>query len=201
MIPGEVLNNMIQLQVFKCGAPVAHGEPDSMGQRSMLVRVMQDGASEPSSTHAQEILTFEDAPPVASRVEPVKSARRSTVWKRLRARWSRTSEGPVLRATLESGEAWDDPSEDHLFMLLEEVERDGQAFLIVDRLSDRSGNTYVQTQKDQRGLYLVERREGSAEEHWVSGAVDMRAAHSIVAAWAFGTGGEGGTSDWSKAAF
>lgn len=57
-------------------------------------------------------------------------------------RWARRRRqlpvGPVLRAVLESGETFDDPSEDHLFMLLEDVDVGDQGLLIVERPADAS---------------------------------------------------------------
>ena len=44
--------------------------------------------------------------------------------------------GPVLRATAESGDVVDDPSEDALLMMFEDLEAGGGTFLIVDSLLD-----------------------------------------------------------------
>lgn len=109
--------------------------------------------------------------------------------------------GPVLRAVLENGETFDDPSEDHLFVLLEDVEVGDQAFLIVERPADASGSSYVQVQKDERGHYRVERREGSVKEHWMVVALDMRAAHRIVTDWAFGSDQKCDAPEWSRMTF
>ena len=51
---------------------------------------------------------------------------------------------PVLRALPEVGQSWDDPSEDLLFMLLDDIERGEGSFLIVERTTDPSGQTYAQ---------------------------------------------------------
>ena len=58
---------------------------------------------------------------------------------------------PILRAIPEMGQSWDDPSEDLLFMLLEDIESGQGAFLIVERTTDPSGQTYAQAlRRDDR---------------------------------------------------
>lgn len=51
---------------------------------------------------------------------------------------------PVLRATTESGDLIDDPSEDALFMLFEDLERGAGRFLIFESLEHTDWQTYVQ---------------------------------------------------------
>ena len=92
----------------------------------------------------------------------------------------------TLRVSTESGGSWDDPSEDHLFMLLEDIERGNELFLIVEQLSDASGQTFIQTIRNEDGSYRVERRDGSPAEHYVTAAPDMRDAHALITSWAFG---------------
>jgi hypothetical protein len=94
---------------------------------------------------------------------------------------------PVLRATLESGETYDDPSEDLLFMLLEEIARDDEDFLVLERTADPSGQTYAQAARNPDGSWLVERREGSADRHFGATVEDLRQAHAVVTGWAFGS--------------
>jgi hypothetical protein len=50
----------------------------------------------------------------------------------------------ILRALIESGERWDDPSEDLLFDLLSDIEAGEGSFLIVERAADVNGQTYSQ---------------------------------------------------------
>lgn len=107
---------------------------------------------------------------------------------------------PTLRVTNESGESWDDPSEDLLFMLLEDVEAGEGTFLILERMSDASGDTYVQAQKQAGGHYLVERREGAPEQHWATVVADMRATHRLVTGWAFGLDGWSAHVSWVRVA-
>lgn len=92
---------------------------------------------------------------------------------------------PVLRATTSNGETWDDPSEDHLFLLFEDVARGDVQFFIVELLTDRSGQTYIQSVEGGAGGWIVERREGSPDEHFSATFGDMRTAHTVVTAWAF----------------
>lgn len=111
-----------------------------------------------------------------------------------------TPTAPNLRVTNESGETWDDPTEDLLFMLLEDIEAGEGTFLILERLSDASGDTYVQAQKQGGGHYLVERREGAPEEHWATVVADMRATHRLVTGWAFGLDDWSAHVSWTKVA-
>ena len=92
----------------------------------------------------------------------------------------------TLRASVESGNNWDDPSEDHLFMLVEDIERGDESYLIVERLSDSSGQSYIQTMRNEDGGFLVERRDGVPDKHFQTTASDFRHAHALIVAWAFG---------------
>jgi len=96
-----------------------------------------------------------------------------------------TAEPPILRAKPESGETWDDPSEDLLFMLLEDIEAGQGTFLIVERTADASGQTYGQVLRCDDGSYIVEHREGDSQHHYGTVAPDMRAAHELLTGWAF----------------
>lgn len=93
---------------------------------------------------------------------------------------------PVLRALPEIGQSYDDPSEDLLFELLGDIEQgNAGVFLIVERTTDPSGQTYAQAYRNEDGTYVVEHRAGSAEAHFKTDVSDMRAAHALLAAWAF----------------
>jgi hypothetical protein len=59
---------------------------------------------------------------------------------------------------MESGAVWDDPSEDLLYDLLGVVERGNEQFVVVERTSDPSGQTYVQAIRRDEGGWLLERR-------------------------------------------
>ena len=106
--------------------------------------------------------------------------------------------GPILRAELESGQSFDDPSEDLLFELLGDVERGDELFLIVTRLSDPSSQTYAQTIRNDDGSWLVERRDGSPDRHFGATVPDLRAVHRILTAWAFEFAGWQGSASWER---
>ena len=92
---------------------------------------------------------------------------------------------PVLRARPEVGEPRDDPSEDALFLLLEDIEAGEGTFLIVERTADLDGLTYIQTLRQEDGSYIVEYREGGQESHLGTTVPDMRTAHRLLTGWAF----------------
>jgi hypothetical protein len=105
---------------------------------------------------------------------------------------------PILRAVSESGEAWDDPSEDLLFELLADVDHGKADFLIVERVSDPSGQTYAQSLRRDDGRYAVEWRDGSLERHYTTVAADMREAHALLTGWAFEIEGWDRGRAWSR---
>jgi hypothetical protein len=104
---------------------------------------------------------------------------------------------PILRAIPEAGQTWDDPSEDLLFMLLEDIEAGKGTFLIVERTADHTGQTYAQAARRVDGSYTVEHREGDADHHYGTGAADMRAAHKLLTGWAFQLDGWREQANWS----
>ena len=95
------------------------------------------------------------------------------------------SNGAALRVTAESGDTIDDPSEDALFMMFEDIDAGESTFLIVESLADQSGQSYAQTSRNGDGTYVVEYRDGSPDRHFGTIAQDMRAAHALVTGWAF----------------
>lgn len=106
------------------------------------------------------------------------------------------SDGPVLRATAESGDTIDDPSEDALLMMLEELEAGESTFLIVESLRDSTNQTYAQTSRNADGTYIVEYRDGGPEHHYGTVAQDMRAAHALITGWTFGVPGWRDSATW-----
>lgn len=86
---------------------------------------------------------------------------------------------------MESGETWDDPSEDLLFELLSDMERGGEQFLIVDRLADGTGQTFAQVLCTDAGTYRVEYREGGEDRHFQAATEDKRLVHDVICRWAF----------------
>lgn len=104
----------------------------------------------------------------------------------------------TLRATAESGDMIEDPSEDALFMMFEDVEAGESSFLIVDRLADTSGQTYAQISRNADGSYIVEYRDGGPERHYGTVVSDMRSAHSLVTGWAFDLPGWRESARWQS---
>jgi hypothetical protein len=104
----------------------------------------------------------------------------------------------ILRALIESGERWDDPSEDLLFDLLSDIEAGEGSFLIVERAADVNGQTYSQALHLEDGRYAVEHREGSAERHYATTVADFRAAHAVLTGWAFDMAGWQDTASWDR---
>ncbi|SKB03613.1 hypothetical protein [Aeromicrobium choanae] len=94
------------------------------------------------------------------------------------------SREPVLRATSESGDVILDPSEDALFMMFEDLEAGDSTYLIVESLTDATGQTYAQSARNDDGTYIVEYRDGRPDRHFGADAQDMRTAHSLIAGWA-----------------
>ena len=89
-----------------------------------------------------------------------------------------------VRASTGTGAKSDDPSSDQLLALLSAVARGEEEFVIVERSSDRSGQTYIQAARNEPD-WVVEHREGSAERHFRTSVADLMAAHTILTAWAF----------------
>jgi hypothetical protein len=108
----------------------------------------------------------------------------------------RMSNRPVLRATAESGDAINDPSEDALYMMLEDIEAGEGTYLIVDSLRDSTNQTYAQTSRNDDGTYIVEYRDGGPDSHYGTVAQDMRAAHALITGWAFGVPGWRDSATW-----
>ena len=91
----------------------------------------------------------------------------------------------ILRATNEAGEMYDDPSEDMLFMLLEEL-GPGNSFVIVDRLQPERADQFMQAVVGQDGApWILEYREGAQETHHSTSLGSMRAVHEVLTKWAF----------------
>jgi hypothetical protein len=89
------------------------------------------------------------------------------------------------RATMHSGAVYDDPSEDLLYQLFLDIESGKELFIVVERLNDATGHTYVQALRDQEGAYLVEQRAGDPVTHQGIVTQRMPAAHLAVCDWLF----------------
>ena len=105
---------------------------------------------------------------------------------------------PVLRAIMESGETWDDPSEDLLFILLEDIRDKHELFLIVERVRDASGQTYMQVIREEDSTYRLEYRDGSADRHFFAVTADMREAHNVLTKWSFELPGWDSAMPWQR---
>lgn len=98
---------------------------------------------------------------------------------------------PILRAQLENGDEYDDPVEDALFEILGDIEAGEALWVIVEKLADTTGRTYVQARREDDGTYLVERRKNTPEVHAGRKVPEVRAAHELLTAWAFALSREG----------
>lgn len=93
---------------------------------------------------------------------------------------------PMFRAVMENGDTYDDPSEDVLLLLLEDLAAGDGSWIIVEKVADASGQTYAQALLLSDGSFQVERRRGSADTHEVARAQPLREAHELLTRWAFG---------------
>jgi hypothetical protein len=85
---------------------------------------------------------------------------------------------PILRATDATGEAYDDPSEDALYMFMEDLNSAG-AFIRVDRLDDGREGDWAQVTMNEAGLYEF---DSSEHVHYVS---SLTTIHEFLTRWAF----------------
>ncbi len=90
----------------------------------------------------------------------------------------------LLRVETSQGEQYDEPSEDALFMVMEDLQHD-QDYFILENASDTTGQTYVQVMRVGDG-FLVERRSGSENTHEHATSTDLRKVHQDLTTWAFG---------------
>lgn len=94
-----------------------------------------------------------------------------------------SDEMPILRATTESDEAYDDPSEDLLFMLMENIAAGEYLWVVVS--APQAEAHYAQAIRLESGLFQVERRRGTPETHETRSDLDMRQAHRLLTTWAY----------------
>lgn len=104
----------------------------------------------------------------------------------------------VFRAKPDGGEPIDDPSEDALWLLLDDLENGQGDFLIVEDLRDRTGQTFVQTAREDHGEYVVEVRAGGQQTHLGALVADVRAAHALLAGWTFDLPGWRESVRWAQ---
>ena len=107
---------------------------------------------------------------------------------------------PFLRAATGNGAEFVDPSEDALFMMVEDVMRDDD-HLIVESLLDPGGTTYTQAIQEEDGRWRVEVRNGPRETHVCTIVEDYRAAHALLTGWAFDVPGWADAMTWEPVVY
>jgi hypothetical protein len=85
---------------------------------------------------------------------------------------------PILRATDPSGEIYDDPSEDALYMLMEDLRSPGSSFR-VERLEPERNGEWATVALNESGLYQF---VSSGHIEYVS---SLRTIHEFLTRWAF----------------
>jgi len=85
---------------------------------------------------------------------------------------------PILRATDATGEVYDDPSEDALYMFMEDLASPG-SFIRVERLEDERKGEWAQVAMTEGGLFEF---ASSDHVHYVS---SLRTIHEFLTRWAF----------------
>jgi hypothetical protein len=86
----------------------------------------------------------------------------------------------ILRATDAAGETYDDPSEDALFMFMEDLEKPGASFL-VERVESGREDDFMRVTARSDGTYEL---EGPRAER-IGPVRSMRAVHEALTRWAF----------------
>lgn len=87
---------------------------------------------------------------------------------------------PILRATAADGEVYDDPSEDALFMFMEDLERPGSSFTVERVETGREGD-FLRVSVEEDGMYAL---DGPGAEG-IGPVRSMRAVHEALTRWAF----------------
>jgi hypothetical protein len=85
---------------------------------------------------------------------------------------------PILCATTASGEVWDDPSEDALFMFMEDLKTPGSS-LLVERVEPEREQEWARVTRNEHGLFEY---ENSLHHRYVS---SLRPVHEFLTRWAF----------------
>ena len=85
---------------------------------------------------------------------------------------------PILRATDAFGEVYDDPSEDALFVFLEDLREPGSA-MRVERLDAEREGEWARVTRKPNGLYEF---DSSANVEYTS---SLRPVHDLLTRWAF----------------
>jgi hypothetical protein len=77
-----------------------------------------------------------------------------------------------------------DPNDDLIYQVLTDVEWGSEPFVLIVRLADTSGGTYVQAVREGDGSYVVEQRDGSPESRRTMTVPLMPKAVALVSDWA-----------------
>jgi hypothetical protein len=85
---------------------------------------------------------------------------------------------PILRATEPTGEVYDDPSEDALYMFMEDLRTDTSP-LHVERLEDDRQGEWARVRLKENGLYEF---ESDRHIEYVSSLANV---HQFLTRWAF----------------
>src|SRR5262249_12793515 len=107
-------------------------------------------------------------------------------------------DAPILRAIPEEGEPWDNPTEERLFLMLQDIEAGQGDFVIVERTDDPARQTFAQALRHDDGTYTVEYRERDAEHHYATNVPDLRTAWQLLVGWTFQLPDWADQTSWSK---
>jgi hypothetical protein len=88
---------------------------------------------------------------------------------------------PILRATAVDGEVYDDPSEDALFMFMEDLGGQPGSSFTVERVETGREGDFLRVSLREDGLYALHGPSAEGTEPVPS----MRAVHEALTRWAF----------------
>jgi hypothetical protein len=103
----------------------------------------------------------------------------------------------ALRAETACGQSYDTPSEALLLRLLGEL-GPGNQFLVLDRVDVPGGEHYLQIYREIDGTYVIEYREGAADQHFETVAADLDTVFTVLTGWAAGAPGWREGYDWRR---
>jgi len=84
-----------------------------------------------------------------------------------------------------------------LFILLEDIGHGEGTWVIVERLSDPTQQTFAQVRRVNSDSWVVEHRTGSADTHSGTTVRGLRQAHARLTGWAFDLDGWQQGATWS----
>jgi hypothetical protein len=104
---------------------------------------------------------------------------------------------PILRLQTESGDSRADPSEDAMFMFMEDL-GPGNAWLEVVRIGDRAGDAVRVIRDEELECFDIDVRQGSSRRR--SRGLAFRVAHEVLTGWAFDLPDWDGRVPWDSPA-